>query len=232
MSLFLVISLGMSVMILIMLYAGKYRNIPVWKRVVLSVLLTITGVAGTKLMVFIESGSFGGLSYFGAVFFAPVIMVFLGLIFRCKPSDTLDLCAPAECGMLVVMKINCYRTGCCRGRVIATTIEGAEIRFPSQIVEGLAALGLMVVLLLLFRQDKQKGKLYPWYMILYGVTRFLLNLFRETTPFLWILPAGNFWSLVSLSLGLLSLFFIPKCPKWYQLPPQKRRRKKKRRIHA
>ena len=56
---------------------------------------------------------------------------------------------------------------------------------------------------------KQKGCIYYWYMILYGISRFILNLFRETTPFIWILPAGNFWALISTILGI-ALLLISK----------------------
>lgn len=87
----------------------------------------------------------------------------------------------------------------------ATSAQIYYFRFPSQIVESLMGLFIAVALLRMFLRGKQEGKLYPLFLVIYGVLRFLLNLLRVTEPFVWILPAGNFWSLISIAAGLLML---------------------------
>ena len=75
-------------------------------------------------------------------------------------------------------------------------------QFPSQIVELITILFIMLLLLRIERSGRAAQRLYGHYIIYYGVTRFALNWFRYgLTPFVWILPAGNFWSLVSIALG-------------------------------
>ena len=121
------------------------------------------------------------------------------LILRIPYSTLMDLCAPAECLMLAFMKVDCLQSNCCIGKYL----PALEFQFPSQIVETLTILIIMFLLPRFERKEKHTGKLYGYYLILYGSTRFVLNWFRYgLTPFVWILPAGNFWSLVAIVFGL------------------------------
>ena len=56
-------------MLIVMLYLRKFYGLSVWKTILLSVLLTLSGTIGTKLLFWIENGSFSGVSFFGAIFF-------------------------------------------------------------------------------------------------------------------------------------------------------------------
>lgn len=196
------LSVGTIAMFLSMLVGQRHRrSISQWEIPIAAVLLTVIGVLGAKLMFFIENGGWRGTSFFGALFFAPPIMALSALLLHTKVSGLLDLCAPAECVMLAVLKVQCFLAGCCGGRCLWYTKNGTMVTFPSQIVEFCNALLLMVVLLRLMRRDTMHGRIYPMYLLLYGITRFCLNLLRETTPFLLGLPAGNFWSLIAIFIG-------------------------------
>ena len=122
----------------------------------------------------------------------------------------MDLHTPALCIMLAVQKANCLRLGCCNGKIFAYASNGDPIRFPSQIVELAFALLLCLFLFYLLDQEKNRGKLLPWFMVLYGVTRFGLNLMRETSPVLWGMAIGNIWSIVSVIIGLIMLGLMGK----------------------
>lgn len=204
----ILIILGGTVgMFLLMLMRRKsFPQIQVWKLPIISILLTMAGAAGAMLMFFIESGKFGGTSFFGAILFIPVLLLPACLL-RIRFWDLMDLCAPAECLMLAFLKVDCLQSGCCIGKYLPSL----ELQFPSQIVEMITILVIMLILLKLEQCGKQNGKLYGYYLILYGATRFPLNLFRYgLSPFVWILPAGNFWSLVAIALGLGWLFLRRK----------------------
>ena len=188
------LAIGTVLMIGVMLICRRWRPNAVWVILCIAVLLTIAGVISVRLMYFIESGRWGGLSFFGAVLFVPVLFILVKLLFHMPYGELMDLCAPAECVMLALMKVQCLIFNCCKGRVLSVDASGTEIRFPSQIVELVFALLLMIVLVLLLRNKINTGKIYPYYMVFYGTGRFMLNLLRETSPFIWILPAGNFWS--------------------------------------
>lgn len=197
------LSIGTVVMLLTMFIVTRYYDVKTWKWILITFLLTGAGVLGTKVMFFIENGNFSGRSFYGAIFFTPLIMLCVALLLKIPGRVMLDLCAPCECAMLILMKINCAIEGCCFGCVVGVDEAGYPIRFPSQIVECICAAILCLCLLLLIKNGKHKGTLYYWFMILYGCSRFVLNFFRNTDPFLWIMPAGHLWSLVSIGLGLM-----------------------------
>lgn len=197
---------GTLAMAAVMLLPRRWRaGLPMWKTLLSAAVLTILGVLGAKLMFLIESGFWAGTSFYGAMFFPPLFMVLLALLLRVPPLALLDLCAPAECVMLAILKMQCAVNGCCVGILLTITADGTYIRFPSQIIELLNALVLMVILLRLIRKGTWQGRIYPIYMLLYGITRFILNLLRDTKPFLLGLPAGNFWSLVAIVIALIWL---------------------------
>ncbi len=202
------LAVGTIAMAVVMLLPCCWQvGIPTWKALFSAAVLTVLGVLGAKLMFLLESGFWAGTSFYGAVFFPPLLMVLLALLLRVPPLDLLDLCAPAECVMLAILKVQCAVNGCCGGMLLTITADGTYIRFPSQIVELFNALALMIVLLHFIHKGVWRGRIYPMYMLLYGITRFVLNLLRDTTPFLLGLPAGNFWSLISIMIALIWLYF-------------------------
>jgi prolipoprotein diacylglyceryltransferase len=207
-TLLIALTLGTLVMLVIMWICRRWVTMGKLKTVIFAVLLTACGLASVKIMAFIESGDWNGLSFFGAVFLEPVFLLLLSVLLREKWGTLLDLSAPSICGMLMVMKAECLRSGCCKGRILFKTAEGVVVRFPSQIVELLVAVALAVFLIRLMRDARNEGKIYPIFMVSYGAVRFILNLCRATSPFVWILPAGNFWSLIAIAIGIVWLSIL------------------------
>ena len=70
------ISLGAVAMFVSMVLRKKqFPQVALWKMIVLTVWLTITGVLGTMILAYIESGKFGGTSFYGAVLMVPVLIM-------------------------------------------------------------------------------------------------------------------------------------------------------------
>ena len=152
-------------------------------------------------MRLIEGGTWVGFSLYGAVLFEPLIMIPLGLLMKIKPVEMMKLGAPAGCVSVVFLKIQCRITGCCYGKILAYQENGRPIRFPSQIVEMIVAIILLFVLMKILKSEKQQKYIYAWFLLLYGSTRFFLNLLRDTEPFILGISGGCFWSLVSCVIG-------------------------------
>lgn len=191
------------------LLISKWYKVKIWKNVLATILLAVVGTIGTKIWYFIENRSFGGISFYGSVFTVPVFAILIASLMRIPRGVLTDICAPAECIMLAFMKVQCLTTGCCRGRVLCTTSNNVEIVFPSQIMELLNGLIIMVVLLWIGYKKSKRGMLYPLFMITYGCTRFALNLFRsEQYDFFLGMPPGNVWSILSVLLGVVWLLSI------------------------
>ncbi|MBQ7670615.1 MAG: prolipoprotein diacylglyceryl transferase [Clostridia bacterium] len=198
------ISIGTVAMFGVMAFCRRwYKSISLIKLLIAAPLLTASGTVGAYLLFFVENGEFGGISFYGSLFLIPVLFIPVSLLLRTKFGELTDLCAPSVALMLAINKINCIRTNCCKGMVIGEDSNGNEIRFPSQIVELVAALAIMAILIYFMSKEKFRKEMYPAFLVIYGVVRFGLNLLRETSPFVWILPAGNFWSLVAIAAGIL-----------------------------
>lgn len=200
-----IIGLGSLAMFVSMLLQRKeYPQVAVWKMFILVLWLTVTGVAGTMILAYIETGNFGGTSFYGAIFMVPVLIA-PAMLMKIGYRDILNLCAPAEAAMLFVMRFDCLDKGCCVGRYIPQL----EFQFPNQIAEMVVALSVMAILMRILKKDRTAW-LYPRYMILYGICRFLLQGFRYggTNPWALGLSAGHLWSLVSITIGTVWLLAI------------------------
>ncbi|MBQ5327639.1 MAG: prolipoprotein diacylglyceryl transferase [Oscillospiraceae bacterium] len=197
------LSIGTGAMLVLIAILMKCYKVVVWKSVPVSLLLTVAGTIGTYIWYFVETSYFSGRSYYGAVFLVPLMFVFVAKLMRIPYDDLMDFCAPAECIMLAIMKYQCLTEGCCAGKVLYILENGDPKIFPSQMVELINAFSIMAVLMLMCFSKKYRGKIYPWYMVIYGSTRFVLNYFRETEPLLIGLPAGNLWSLVAIVIGIM-----------------------------
>lgn len=196
------ISLGAVAMFVSMVLRKKqFPQVALWKMIVLTVWLTITGVLGTMILAYIESGKFGGTSFYGAVLMVPVLIM-PAMLMKITHKDILNLCAPAECAMLLIMRFDCLDKGCCFGKYL----PNLGFQFPSQITEMIVALAVMIVLVRMHRKNSQI-QLYPWYMIMYGILRFCIQGLRYggTNPWILGLSAGHFWSLVSITIGVIWL---------------------------
>lgn len=189
---------GLAMFASMLLRKKQFPHIAVWKMAIVALLILITGVSGSMILAYIELGEFGGTSFYGAVFLVPLLM-FPAVLLKISHKDILNLSAPAECAMLVVMRFDCIDKGCCFGRYL----PGLGFQFPSQISEMVVGVAIFFVLLRMHKKDR-RVQLYPWYMILYGVCRFILQGFRYggTDPWVLGLSQGHFWSLISIAIGI------------------------------
>ncbi len=201
----LFVAVGTVLMFFVALICRKKYALSLIKTVLMTLLLTVVGVAGVAFMFYIENGYFGGVSFFGAVFFVPPLLIPLALLLRVPVTAYLDISAPMISAMLAVMKINCLISGCCQGRILHTAASGEAVRFPSQIVELVLAAVIAVFLTVCIRNDLFKKRVYPLFMIVYGVTRFAMNFMRETNDFLFGMGIGNVWAAVSAVIGIVWL---------------------------
>lgn len=188
---------------------GIWYEVKWHKRIFITLLLTVAGTIGTYIMFFIENGWIGGTSFFGAVLFVPILFLPVFKLLRIPYGILMDLCAPAECAMLIVMKIQCVLNGCCGGRQIS--FMGNEMIFPSQIAELITAFLILIFLMAMAKNKNNREIIYPMYMLVYGVLRFILNIFRED----WIktemfIPFGNIWSLVAIIVGITWIAALKK----------------------
>ena len=198
--------LGMVVMGIPMTLGAIRYGIAWWKGVITTILLTVFGLIGTILIFYVEYGRFGGTSFFGAVFFVPIAFALVSLVLRMPYTRVLDLCTIGLCITMALLRFNCLKSGCCGGRMLF-----GSVRFPSQMTELVVGLALAALIIYwIFRVPQRHGRIYPWFMVLYGAIRSVLNLLRqEWVDYLTLdnpFPRGMIWSLLSLAIGLVWLW--------------------------
>lgn len=196
------VSMGMC------LHERKNRyGLAAWQCVALTVLLTVVGVAGAKTLFILENLqdtmengiSLGGVSFFGSVFLIPLIMPLVGRAFRQKGSATMDLCGPCVAIMIACMRFGCFLSGCCGGW--EAQIGAVCFTWPTQAMEIVWDLAIVVMLLCWESRGKFSGALYPMFMVLYSSVRFFIEFLRDTPKDLLMLSRGQWYSLAAVAAG-------------------------------
>lgn len=161
-----------------------------------TLLLTAVGVAGAMLLYFLESGSFGGVSFYGSVFLIPLLMPLVGLFFRMKPGQTMDICGPCVAIMIGCMRVNCVLNGCCGGWEMC--LGNFCFSWPTQAMDSIADFAIMLWLLRLEKEKRAEGTLYPRFMVAYSIMRFFLEFLRETPKEWFYLSHGQWFALAAI----------------------------------
>jgi len=192
----------------------------------LVILMVVAGIIGARLVyVFLyEPGYYlahplqilmlsqGGLAFYGALLFG----LLAGYLYLRKIGVPflafLDLAAPAVALGYSFARIGCFLNGCCYG--IPTTLPWGVVfpvvddlpRHPTQLYSLLSGLIIFIILELCSRRIRFRGQTFSLFLILYGLSRSVVELFREN-PFMW---GGKIASLTALAMalagGLLYLF--------------------------
>ena len=196
---------------LVALQMKRYNDAP-WKSVFVAISIVITGLLSCDIWFALENGYWGGKSFYGALFFAPLTFVVVAKLLRIPYSHAMDYCATAGCLVLGLLKADCMLNGCCKGIILWEAYPGEYVRFPSQALEMLCALALMFVSIWTSRKESCRGRIYPNIMVAYGASRFVLNLFRDD----WdrahdmgiIMPIGNIWAIGAIGIGIIWIFLL------------------------
>ena len=191
-----------AVAMLVLMLVRRYRyRLSVMKATLFTLLLLITGIAGAKILYFFESGtqSFSGMSFFGAVYLVLFAMPIIGVMFKLKPMESLDACAPCVSAIVGFQRFGCYCAGCCGG----IPMGNVETLWPTQLMEGFCDMAILGFLLIAEARGFAKNKGYPLFLLSYGLIRFVLEFIRDTSKDWFGLSHGQWFSMAGISIALL-----------------------------
>lgn len=193
---------GFLVMGYLMLRRRERYHLSKLQACLFTVCVMFSGVLGCKLLFIMENWgepiTFGGFSFFGAVFLVPVLMAGFGLLFRLRPSHSINASAPCVCAMVGTIRVGCFLNGCCGGW---TTAGG--FTWPTQAMESVG--DFIILFWLLGREEKEDRFLYPKFMLSYCVLRFLIEFLRDT-PKDWLgLSHGQWFSIAAAAIAVIFL---------------------------
>jgi len=144
----------------------------------------------------------GGVFY-GGLLGALGLAMLWAKIGRIEMKKVLDMGAYIGLAFQSLGRIGCFCAGCCYGIELA---DGS--RFPVQLVEaGFCFAALLVFLIIKPERRWPKLPLFPVYIIIYSVGRFVLEFFRgDANRGVWILSTSQWIALVLIALVIVWLW--------------------------
>jgi phosphatidylglycerol:prolipoprotein diacylglycerol transferase len=209
----------------------------------LGIYIIVSALIGAKLLLLIvefdtfrqSPGELLTLARSGGVFYGGLILAVTVALWymrrhRMPMWTTCDVFAPGIALGHAVGRLGCLAAGCCFGRPTgvpwAVTFTHPEAAanvgtplnvplHPTQLYESGAE--LLILLLLLATEKKGRpfaGRTFWLYLLLYGVSRFVIEFFRGDDRGLVfdLLPTSQFISLVLIPLSLVMLYVLSRRP--------------------
>jgi phosphatidylglycerol---prolipoprotein diacylglyceryl transferase len=225
------------------MHRARARGLDPTRMLDLGIYIIISALVGAKLLLYIvefdyysrEPGELLTLARSGGVFYGGLIAAALVAFWyirrhRLHVWHTCDAFAPGIALGHAIGRLGCFAAGCCYGTPTAVpwgvtfthpaaaanvgTPLGVTLH-PSQLYESGAELLILVVLLL----SERRGRVFPgrtfWlYMLLYGVSRFVIEFYRgdpRGTVFA-VMSTSQFISIVLVPLSLAMLYYLSRQP--------------------
>lgn len=168
-----------------------------------------------KLQFWIESGfkSYGGYNIVRTFIFYPPTILILSKLLKEDGIKICDIAGPTSILLQGLAHWGCAFDGCCYGIKMTNGIYNPvfqDYRFPIQFVEAIVAIAISVILFIRAKNKNYNsdGTQYPWMLILYGSTRFLLEFLRDNDKLFLNISSLAIHALIMFIIGLVWLLVI------------------------
>ena len=189
---------------------SQKRKILVGVGQVLAIIAVAFGLFKVLNPVFGKCFTAGNANYYGSLTAWFIAVTGMTVVFKTSPYHVHDMFAPALPIQLFFAKISCFCHGCCFGLEKFGygyfNWNTRRFEFPVQLLEMLVALVLFMFLRLYQKRNKIPGSVFPIYVILYAVSRFVTEFFRaDLANVLGSFDAYQIMSIVYVFLGIYLL---------------------------
>ncbi len=200
---------GLAISVFISLRQRHRYEYGVAKAIITPVLFLVVAFAGGKLMYIIENLhtvaekgiQLSGLSLFGAIFLFPLITFLVSKFTTIDFAEMLDYCTPFGIVLLSCTRIGCFISGCCGA--VTYWFNGNPVILPVQLIEVMFDLIILEICRYVEMKKFKSGLVYPTFMILYGLCRFVLEFIRRTGSKIFFIPDGMFFAVICVVIGFL-----------------------------
>ena len=182
----------------------KSLNAKWYEFLVVSILHTVFGVFCVMFFAMLETGfdtkSIGNLSIYGGFFFMPLFYAIYAIIKKLPFSRVFDIFVVPLALTLFLARVSCIKGGCCNGILI----PGTNIHVPTREME-LVFYGTFIIFNFKWINDgSSKGKVYPLFLLSYGIFRFICEFLRESRGDN-IFDISHVWSILAIIIGTVIL---------------------------
>lgn len=153
----------------------------------------------------------GGLTFHGALVAVLLALSLHSYLRRVPLMSLLDLSIPYISFSYALGRIGCFLNGCCYGHLTSMSWGMAypglsdALRHPTQLYSALAAFIIALILLLIHRNSGLPGLTFGWFLVLFGVYRFIVEFFRVSEPLISLLSLAQVVSLFVFLIGIALL---------------------------
>lgn len=177
--------------------------------ILLPVAFLMTAYCGGKLLYIIENYQafrqtgfeLDGMSLFGAVYLVLLLAPLAALITKKKIAALYDYFTPFGLILLAATRTGCFCNGCCAAvKIWKGTIP---VILPVQLIEVVCDLLILEGCYVIEKRYPEKGYMYPSFMLLYGICRFVLEFLRDTPKDWFGLSHGQVFAMIAAALSVL-----------------------------
>ena len=209
-NLILILIVATAVSFFWLTFFKKELRIKWYAALIMAVLHTLIGVVCVKLFAAFEGligpGEAGNLSLYGGIFFMPLFYYLGARIFKRDTAAVFDIFSLPLIFTLFCSRFNCLVNGCCLGLVV----PGTEFRYPTREAEIVFYAILLHILGTRVFKRRFNGKIYPVFMLAYGMFRFIVEWFRVSDHIFGFIHISHIWSVLSAVIGACVLIFLSK----------------------
>lgn len=196
----LMIAVGFLLCVVMGMYRAKRHELSSEAMLDIALIGIVAGFLGAKILyIIVEFPTFikspmRVLGSEGFVVYGGIIAGVISAIIYCRIKKLeffkyFDLAAPSIALAQGFGRIGCFLAGCCYGRETdswcGVTFPEASLApagvklIPTQLLSSAGDFLIVVLLLLFHRKSKHTGNVGALYMLLYGVGRFIIEIFRS-----------------------------------------------------
>ena len=208
-------ALGFVGVIVYLLAVSKKYKYPVWKTIVFAVLVYSLTVAWMFTLYYIETGTWGGNNIVRVFWWLGVFVLPVSLILKMGYFKSLDFVAPCLCINHGIAHFGCIFAGCCHGYPCSWGIHNNYTGyrcFPIQPIEAAVALGIAAYI---WYRERRKGYgegtdglSFPLMLMLFGYSRFVLEIFRDNEKVYFGVSILAIHALVNAVIGTIAYILI------------------------
>ena len=154
-----------------------------------------------------------GINFVRMIYLAGLYFWLLAKLFKDPYGDVSDFLTIKGAFFFGIVKFGCIFPGCCQGYPFAWGIysnASNAICFPIQIIESLTLLLIGLLLLWMVKRNIGQGKLYAWFLVIFGSTRFVFEFFRDNTKIWLNISELAIHAFIAVIVGAIVLFITKK----------------------
>jgi len=162
----------------------------------------------------------GGMTMYGGVLAAMAVAALVAHRRKVAFLNLADIMAPSLALGLMVTRVGCFLNGCCYGKP-TNSFLGVQFPFqnaagssfdsplhPTQLYSSAAGLLLLLVLLAIDRRPRPQGQLFGIYLVLAGIARFSVDVFRFYEANAYVLGSLTLSQVISFGLFLVGILLL------------------------